>query len=128
QVNLNRLVHCSGTARGGFFRKLTQRRTTCSKARRLMKTWIRASGFGTRRRTKGITNVFVYRCRLLMLRGVDNQYGRNNFTNQSHGDRASMLTIAPGGNSRHRSSCALTSPRRAARPYLTVARTLTTRG
>jgi len=83
EVNPNRLVHCSGTARGGFFRKLAQRRTTCSKARRLMKTWIRASGFGTRRGTKGTTDVFVYRCRLLMLRGVDNPYARITCTSES---------------------------------------------
>lgn len=79
----NRLVRCSGTARGGFFTDLTERRTTCARARRVMKQWIKSSGFGTRRGAKRTTRVSIYRCRLAVIQADENPYGRVICTSKS---------------------------------------------
>jgi hypothetical protein len=69
-------VHCSGTANSGFFTNLTERGTTCARARRVMKQWIKSSGFGSRRDPRKTTRVGIYRCRLAIIQTDENPYGR----------------------------------------------------
>ena len=74
QPDPDRLIRCSGTAWDGFFRQLTQRHTTCSSARRVMRLWVKHVWAG--QATKRSAAVLVYRCRLVILQGADNPYGR----------------------------------------------------
>jgi hypothetical protein len=72
----NRLVHCSGSANGGFFTRLTERHTTCVKARRVMRRWVKNSGFAGKSGAKKTTTVGIYVCRLVVIQTNANSDGR----------------------------------------------------
>jgi hypothetical protein len=64
---------CSGTVLGGFFNHITTVAVSCAEGRRVVRRWIRASGFPDT--DEGITEFGAWTCRLVIHQGADNPYG-----------------------------------------------------
>jgi len=67
---------CSGTVLGGFFNHITAVGVSCAEARRVVRRWIRASGFrDDPEGAEGITEFGDWACRLAIHQGSENPYG-----------------------------------------------------
>jgi len=67
---------CSGTILGGFFNHITAVGVSCAGARRVVRRWIRASGFqDDPEGAEGITESGAWTCRLVIHQGAENPYG-----------------------------------------------------
>jgi hypothetical protein len=67
---------CSGTVLGGFFNRITAVGVSCGEARRVVRRWIRASGFqDDPEGAEGITEFGDWTCRLVIHQGRENPYG-----------------------------------------------------
>ena len=67
---------CSGTILGGFFNHITAVGVSCAGARRVVRHWIRESGFqDDPEGAEGITEFGAWTCRLVIHQGRENPYG-----------------------------------------------------
>ena len=66
---------CSGSVAYGFFTDIRVTNTSCPNAMGVLRRWVKRSGFGTQTPPAKL-KVGRWTCRLVMVEGEDNPYGR----------------------------------------------------